>query len=356
MLKASAATDPREEQSPLTGSVQIRPLAPSEMYFAHVEYYTGNVAHLSAHPDLEILTRAYETLVSNYPVLKGRIEATATGYSLMAARGTMPPISVLVGDPRRAAGTTTLRQNRSVSGLVVVRGVETASITLFVHHSVADGRHGLTLFGELWTYYTEIAAGRQVAERVRDYPLPVEDLLLARGIDKLAPAEFADPPVSGTLGAPGRIPAGVGSMTAGEPNTSAPQFGLLPADCFEYPQPTRIRLSTAQTATLAALCREEVVTINGLIGGAILLARARIRNARLSELLYCYPVDLRDRVVPPIGGDRGNQRRRHRFLPAGRRQRRGARPGPRDRRDAGRRPLRGHHPAGTAAGCRDTHR
>ncbi|MFD8104654.1 hypothetical protein ACFV24_34460 [Nocardia fluminea] len=283
----------------MTENIEIRPLAPSERHFAHVEYYAGYVVRVSGQLDLDALAKAYRALLHNYPILGARIEVTATGYSFMTS-GSVPEISVIDGDPERVAGETTLDQSTSLSGLAVVHNGETASTTLFVHHSIADGHHGLAVFNELWSYYTEITAGRQVAERVRAYPRPVEELLIARGVKKLALPEFADTPAPEVTSLSN--PAGVGTdtVTAPEFDLSARQTDPLPGDDFTGPRTTRIRLSKEQTAAITALCHVEQVTINGMIGGAILLAHAETRGVGLTELLYCYPVDLRTKVAPPI--------------------------------------------------------
>ncbi|MFC9477112.1 hypothetical protein ACFTS5_33415 [Nocardia sp. NPDC056952] len=283
----------------MTENIDIRPLAPSERYFAHVEYFAGYVVRLSGQLDLDVLAKAYRALLHNYPILGARIEVTASGYSF-ATSGTLPEVSVIDGDPERLAGETTLDQSTSLSGLAVVRGKETASTTLFVHHSIADGQHGLAVFDELWSYYTEITAGRQVAEQVRAYPLPVEDLLIARGVKKLALPTFADAPTPEATSL--SSPAGVSTDTAAIPalNLLARQPDPLLGDDFTGLGTTRIRLSKEQTAALTTLCHDEQVTINGVIGGAILLAHAETRGMRLTELLYCYPVDLRTKVAPPI--------------------------------------------------------
>jgi acetyltransferase len=65
------------------------------------------------------------------------------------------------------------------------------------------------------------------------------------------------------------------------------------------------RLTAAQTTALAELGHREHVTINGLLSGAILLVEAEIRELPLTDLVYRFTVNLRDRLTPRVGPTEG---------------------------------------------------
>ena len=60
-----------------------------------------------------------------------------------------------------------------------------AQLTLYVHHSLADGHHEFSLVEELFSYYTDlVCTGRIPAVTVQPAPDPLEVVLAQRGIQK----------------------------------------------------------------------------------------------------------------------------------------------------------------------------
>ncbi|MET8778460.1 hypothetical protein ABZV58_25945 [Nocardia sp. NPDC004654] len=265
-----------------TASV-IRPLAPSEQMFAFGEVFVGYSTRVSGRLDLSALSTAFDAVVRAYPILGARLEATGTGgHVLVASPGAAPEISVVDGDPEQLLAGAKFDQSVAVGALCVVRDGDTASVTLVIHHSVADAYHSLAILGDLWSFYRAAAEGRPLVAEVHPYPDPVEVLLAARGIEKFpTPAAAAPAPQSAA------IPA------APAPDDIAPGYPM--------PQTTRCRLSEEATARLVDLGHREQVTMHGLVSAAILLMEAEVRALPLTELMYLYSVDLRARVSPPIG-------------------------------------------------------
>ncbi|MFQ6329981.1 phthiocerol/phthiodiolone dimycocerosyl transferase family protein [Nocardia sp. CWNU-33] len=264
-----------------TASV-IRPLAPSEQMFAFGEVFVGYSVRVSGRLDLNALSTAFDAIVRAFPILGARLEAVeAGGHVLVAAAGAAPGISVVDGDPEQLLTAAKFDQSVAVGALCVVRDGDSASVTLVIHHSVADAYHALAILGDLWFYYRAATEGRLPEPEIHPYPEPVEALLAARGIEKFPnPAAAAPAP-------------GLAVTSTPAPDTIDPGYQMS--------QTTRCRLSKAATAQLVDLGHREQVTVHGLVSAAILLMEAEIRALPLTELMYLYSVDLRTRVSPPIG-------------------------------------------------------
>ncbi|MFD0364900.1 hypothetical protein ACFQZZ_25975 [Nocardia sp. GCM10030253] len=268
-----------------TASV-IRPLAPSEQMFAFGEVFVGYSVRVSGRLDLGALSTAFDAVVRAYPILGARLEAAGTGgHVLVASSGAAPEISVVDGDPEQLLTGAKFDQSVAVGALCVVRDGDSASVTLVIHHSVADAYHSLAILGDLWSFYRAATEGIPLRVEVHPYPEPVEALLAARGVEKFPnPAAAAPAPQLGVASTPSVAPA---------PDNIDPGYPM--------PQTTRCRLGKDATAQLVDLGHREQVTMHGLVSAAILLMEAEIRALPLTELMYLYSVDLRTRVSPPIG-------------------------------------------------------
>lgn len=263
-----------------TASV-IRPLAPSEQMFAFGEVFVGYSVRVSGRLDLNALSTAFDAIVRAYPILGARLEAVETGGHVLVAAagaGAAPGISVVDGDPEQLLTGAKFDQSVAVGALCVVRDGDSASVTLVIHHSVADAYHALAILGDQWFFYRAATEGRLPEPEIHPYPEPVEALLAARGIEKFPnPAAAAPAP-------------GLAVISTPAPDTIDPGYQMS--------QTTRCRLSKAVTAQLVDLGHREQVTVHGLVSAAILLMEAEIRALPLTELMYLYSVDLRTRVSP----------------------------------------------------------
>ena len=78
--------------------------------------------------------------------------------------------------------------NQAAESLIQLRLTlrrEDAQLTLYVHHSLADGHHEFSLVEELLSYYTDlVCTGRVPAVTVQPAPDPLEVVLAQRGIQK----------------------------------------------------------------------------------------------------------------------------------------------------------------------------
>lgn len=275
----------------MTTSTVIRPLAPSEVTFAGAGVYMGYAVQVSGRLDLSALAAAYEALVRAYPVLGARLEPTDDGgFDLVAATADAPHLSVVDGDPDQLIRDQKFDQRAVLSHVSVVRDGDTAGVTLFTHHSIADAYHSLAALADLWSCYTDVVTGRSPEREVRPYPASIEQLLAERGIEKM------------TAPVPEQPGADVEPVVA-EPAVSEPSVteALVDDDRRRAPLVARCHLSVAETAALVELGHQEGVTINGLVSAAILLSDAEIRELPLTEMIYLYPVDLRTRITPTVG-------------------------------------------------------
>ncbi|WP_225728541.1 MULTISPECIES: hypothetical protein [unclassified Nocardia] len=264
----------------MTTATVIRPLAPSEEIFAPGEVYVGYCVRVSGRLELSALARAYELLLRAHPILGAHLEAADDRYVLLEPCGPAPEISVTEGDPELLLTGAVIDQRMALSTVCVVRDGDSASVTLVTHHCVADAYHSLALLRELWGYYRDIVLDRPIPIEVHDYPRPVEELLAARGIEKVSN--------------PITVPRAMVSENVGA-QRDWDSIGYV------LPRATRCHLSTAETAELVAVGHREKVTINALVSAAILLTEAEIRNLPLPELIYTYSVDLRTRITPQVG-------------------------------------------------------
>lgn len=291
----------------MTTSAVIRPLAPSEVTFARAGVYMGYAVRVSGSLDVAALAAAYQAVVRAHPVLGARLEpADGDGFDLVAASAGAPGITVVDGDEDQLVHGPEFDQRTVLSHVSVVRDGDTADVTLFTHHSIADAYHSLAVLAELWSCYTDVVTGRSPEREVRPYPVPVEELLAERGIEKRA------------------WPVPAGPQAAAEPAVTEqaitePAVAEAPVGGGRHVPPlvARCHLSVAETAALVELGHREGVTINGLVSAAILLSDAEIRGLPLTEMIYVYPVDLRTRLTPAVGTTDGtNLLGAARYLPA----------------------------------------
>ncbi len=251
-----------------------RALSPSEEVQACKETYIGYAVRAEGRLDPAALAAAYEAVCRAYPQLSARLAAGDDGLVFMEADAA-PEVRVCAGNPELPLAGVEFDQHRALSTLNVVRDGDEASVCLAIHHSIADARHAIEVLAALWSCYTEVAGGAPADLPRHPYPRSLEYLLAERGIHPNAPA-------------PVRLPG-------------QPASGPAPV----VRNVVQHRLTAAQGRALAELGHREHVTINGLLSGAILLAEAEIRDLPLTDLVYRYTVNLRNRLTPPVGPTEG---------------------------------------------------
>lgn len=271
----------------MTAATVIRPLAPSEQIFAFSEVFVGYCARVSGRLDTAALAAAYEALVTAHPMLGAQlVPGEPSGHTLVTSGPPEIVLTVATGDPEHLLTGAEPDQRRALGSVHVVLSPTGASVTLLVHHSIADATHALHLYELLWRCYAAAVAGRAPALPPARQPLPVEDLLTARGIIRHPVPDRAGPPRS-------------------EPPLPPPE--ALTANDNDYPPliTTRCRLSREHTGALVSYGHRAGVTVHSLVAAALLLTESEARRLPVADLQCSYSVDLRRRVRPVIGPTEG---------------------------------------------------
>ncbi len=255
-----------------------RALSPVEKVQAARETYIGYTVRAEGRLDQAALATAYEAVCRAYPQFSARL-ATGDDGPVFVPSDARPEIRISAGDLGRPLAGVELDQYRTLSILSAVHDGDEASVCLAIHHSIADAHHAIEVVAALWSCYTDVVSGVPADLPCHPYPRSLEDLLAERGIHANTPA------AAGT--------------SRPLPNQPASQ----PAPDVRYA--VQHRLTSAQGKALAELGHREHVTINGLLSGVILLAEAEIRDLPLTDLVYRYTVNLRDRLTPPVGPTEG---------------------------------------------------
>lgn len=262
----------------------IRKLAPSEDFFAETQTFTSVTLDLKGAFDVGAMSMAFDILLEVYPVYAGHLEQGTDGRYRILADDLLHPGMWLVEEDGSSPGME-LDQSVSLINLMVKPGGDCVELTLYVHHSLADGNHIAGLLYELFTRYTEVVTtGDAGPVSPQPAPEPIEVLLEQRGIrkqqrsglDRFIPAMFAH-----------ELP----------PRRSNNRTK------FEQPIPVptaRGRLSKPETTALTRFGRQHRLFVNNLVSAAILLAEWRIRETPHIPIPYVYNVNLRPLLEPPV--------------------------------------------------------
>ena len=252
----------------------IRKLAPSEEFFAETQTFTSVTVHLKGSIDIEAMATAFDTLLEMYPVYAGHIEKGTDGrYQIVADDLLHPGIWIDEGDSG-CSSVFQLDQSEALLNLLVKPADGHCELTLYVHHSLADGHHIAGLLFELFSRYTGVVCtGDAGPVSAQPAPEPIETLLEQRGIrkqqrsglDRFIPAMFAYelPPRRSTVSTISARPA---------------------------PVPVaRGRLTKPETTALVQFGRKHRLFVNSLVSAAILLAEWRLRETPYIRSLTSVP-------------------------------------------------------------------
>jgi hypothetical protein len=267
----------------------VRKLARSEEMFAQSQTYFGATAVLTGPVDVDAMSAAFETLLQAHPVLAGHLEPGPDGlHQIVVDDFLHPGLWVTGGEGRPPAPTARMRLNQAVAlvNLRLHRADGHSELTLYSHHCMVDGQHQFGLLSELFSWYTDlVSSGHIEPVAAQAVPRPLEVLLEERGIakqqrsgiERFLPAMYAY-----------ELPPSDRNTAGGNPT--------LPE-----PVPTaRCRLTESETAAVIGFCRDRKLSLNAVIGAAVLLAEWQLRNTPAIPIPYLYPVDLRLLLTPPV--------------------------------------------------------
>ena len=122
----------------------IRKLAPSEEWYAQSKTFGAITLHLSGSFDTDAMSVAFDALLQSHPVLAGHLGKGPDGSHQIVADDLLHPEYRLSRvDSRATSGTSGIELDPSVSlvNLMVRPADGEAELTLYVHHSLADGYH-----------------------------------------------------------------------------------------------------------------------------------------------------------------------------------------------------------------------
>ncbi|MFE3542976.1 hypothetical protein ACFXK0_08400 [Nocardia sp. NPDC059177] len=256
-----------------------RPLSPFESYFAVTSATIWLTGEVSGPLDLGTLRRAWGLLCRAHSVLTAHLAPTRDDRSVVGLRGlriVVPAVPAAAPIGRADDRVRTLGVDDPVAMLTVTDG-DPALVAFAVHHSIADGRLAHYWYRELWSYYTDLVAGRAPAIRPRPVPDSPETLLAAHGI-----VRTALPP---------------GRLERATPTAVASGRSVLPARWQQ------IRLSAQETTGVLADAKRRGLTVHSLVAGAIAVVTRRflpLGDDRAAEINVVSPVDIRTRLEPPV--------------------------------------------------------
>ncbi|TWP53916.1 chromosome condensation protein [Lentzea tibetensis] len=242
-----------------------RPLTDGEALFVLAGFGPVVVSTTcTGHVDPGLLDRAWHRLTRDYPLLRCVIRPDL----VLELCDEAPPVTA--GAASFEAEANTLLEGGAVSRLTLHQAEDAAVVTLAVAHAVSDARLVRTLLHTLLRHYSGHSAPstprpafeRTLEDRLRDVCQP--------GV----PAEASMPVV----------------LSGGTSNG----FGVH-----------HLTLGQDTTASVVAVARENGLTVNDLLCGVVSCAvRSRFPavDGPLSIAL-CIPVDIRQRLVPPIEPD-----------------------------------------------------
>jgi phenolphthiocerol/phthiocerol/phthiodiolone dimycocerosyl transferase len=268
------------------GSV-IRKLARTEEVFAHNQTFFALAVQMSGPVDVEAMSEAFDALLESHPIFAGHLERSDDGRHQIVADDLLHPGIWLVGDNHGSdLPAVQLDQSQTLLNLQLKIDAGQSELTLYAHHSLADGHHVFGLLEELFSRYTDaVTTGKVGPITPQPAPESLEQVLEKRGLGKKARSGLERfLPVINAYELPAVEPPPLPA------NPYMPQ--IIPA--------ARIRLTEQETADLVEFGLANQLSLNSLVAAAILLAEWELRNTPYIPIPYLYPVDLRYLVSPPV--------------------------------------------------------
>lgn len=271
---------------PPTTVVYRRALDPSEKLFADVRCTVAYSVIGSGQIDIDSLATALTALQQTYPVLSGQIRAVGDGdYDLLV--GPPAPARIRICSApvdELPVGDDAVVTEDEVCAVEVAQRGNDFRLTLFTHHSVADGLASIRYLEVLCELYTQVVQFGSTGD-LTEHPLPrsVEQLLAANGIEKQPLPNELDLPDPQTLPPPPPREAVTPDLRRG-----------------------RVRLTRDQTTALGTLAKQHGLTVHGIVAAAVLLAAHDLTGARgAATFTYMSAVNLRTRLNPPVPPEAG---------------------------------------------------
>lgn len=265
----------------------IRKLARSEEMFAETQNFVGLAAHVRGTVDVDALAEAFDALLQAHPVLNGHLEQLPDGKWEIVLDDLMHEgleVVELSGDAE--APPLRFDQTAALTHLRLTRRDDETHLTLYIHHSLADGHHQFSLVEELFSTYTDlVTTGATRQAPVAPVPTSLESVLSNRGVEK-------------------KLRSGLERLLAAMFAYDVPPSRRATSDTNPV-LPQRVpmefcKLSEPETDNIIAFCRANKLGLNSLLSAAILMAEWQLRETPNIPVPYVYPVDLRYLLSPPV--------------------------------------------------------
>ncbi|MFI5974658.1 hypothetical protein [Streptomyces sp. NPDC051452] len=265
---------------------RLRYLDPSEAYHAFVDWSGSYSITVAGTLDPDRLIQAFRALCDAVPLLTGNLGRDEKGYFFSIPPGRLPSavLRETDGTPEAeedvylAEMARPLDSTRELCRLVIVRAEHSARVILVLHHSMIDGRGGVTLLAKLCRNYTALTEGRTQPYTAPEVPSQRSAEALLRERDRAVVTESAVDRDA--------LCAALAAAPSPEPHTVVPQ---------------RLRLDAEDTELLRASLRADSFSVHGFVAGAATVAVREGRPGTDALDLVCgCPVDLRARSEPPV--------------------------------------------------------
>ncbi len=256
-----------------------RHLAPSEAYHAFVDWSGSYSLAFEGRIDVELLQRAFAMLCKARPLLRGRLSRERSGFTFHVDAQHLPQLVVREGGEEvyEEEMGRPLDSAAALSRLVLVHEADRGHLLLVLHHSMIDGRGGITLLEQLLRNLRALQRGGEPsAVRPLPFPEPAEELLRRREAVSVRAAEVDR-----------------AALCAALAGTPSPDHLVV--------RPDRIRLSEPETDALLGRLRGEGLSVHAFVSGAATVALHDAADDDGDRQMVCgCPVDLRERVDPPV--------------------------------------------------------
>ncbi|MCB9527156.1 MAG: hypothetical protein H6703_14810 [Myxococcales bacterium] len=252
------------------------------------------VAALRGAIDVDRLRAALAAMQRLHPLLAMRLAPAGRRLAFAAGAGAIPLTTTEAAPaavPALCAAECMARLPEETGPLLravwVRHDAAASTLLLTFHHAIGDGTAGAFLLRDLLQAMTSEVSSGTLPAAIEDH-LP---LATRRGHGLWAHLGF----LRRALGRIRRLRGVPGYRVAGAPRAAI-------ADC--RPRVVRRDVPPALLARLAERCRREGTTLHGALGAALLLAAHAVSDGR-PVIGLGSPVNLRERLTPPVGGEVG---------------------------------------------------
>lgn len=250
------------------------------IYFFSICRYEGTI-------DIGLIRTAFKKLYSRYPALVAQIIKGEDGYLIKVPSSSAAKFIELRGGERDLLSAIQYQDHaRGLSRFVLVEGDGYGYTALQLNHAVFDGASMIAMIRELWEIYAALAEGREIDSEIAGrLPLPPSHFMEEFWNDTDRSYQKSVIPALPPL-----------DLETGLVDRSS--VGVVPS----HPLHRRISLNREETSSLVNAARKAKTSVHAIVCGTIVVVLRGRGNPEEPLPMACYStVDIRNRVVPPIG-------------------------------------------------------